>query len=195
MTNPQISHPHPPFRLNSAGDYRMSPPLGLREIATANPIPPHHFLQSLPTARDVCLCLRNWTPQTPHYSPFVASVPASASTFATRSPCPPCSASFSGCMPLPLLTLHQTQHCICLCFSSCHCPPPLLFSFRLWLPVPLPTPKKRGSQLGNASTVLLPIFSRFSQSQAFRFKKIQTKLPRAHSQHTIRHAQTVSVKS
>ena len=73
--------------------------------------------------------------------------------------------------------------------------PPLLFSFRLWLPVPLPTPKKRGSQLGNASTVLLPIFSRFSQSQAFRFKKIQTKLPRAHSQHTIRHAQTVSVKS
>ena len=90
MTNPQISHPHPPLHTNRAGNYRISALLGLRDIATATCSLPCHSLQSLPTARVVCFCFKKRIPKTPHYTPFFASVPAT---------------SLDLCHPLPMPSL------------------------------------------------------------------------------------------
>ena len=192
MTNPQISHPHPPLHTNSAGDHRISALLGLRDMATATcPPPPCHSLQSLPLPEmSACVTKAGFQKLPTTYDSLHPCQPQT-STCATRSPCPRCSMDFSGCIQGFSFSLHKTQKGICLCFSSCHCPPCGL-PFRRRQAVPVPPQQNEAS--GMTAPTLLPTFPKLSHSSNLRVDK-QTPSEAATILRTSRHAQTVSVKS
>ena len=109
MTNPQISHPHPPLRLRTGlvttecqrlwGCVRL--PLRLASppaiLCKASPLP----------AMSASVSQKPDSTRLPTTPPSLPPCQPQASTFATRSPCPHCSTDFSGCIPGPLLLLAQ----------------------------------------------------------------------------------------